>query len=129
MNKIYNSPDYRSLTPAARSVFKQVVETLTEKGLFDESDMPVIASYARNVVLARVAAEDIEKHGAVITYIERGFEHVKTNPAITVMSQAQKSYLDIAVKLGLTPAGRKKLKGEGAAPKTALDQFNEEFDD
>lgn len=129
MNKIYNSPDYRSLTPAARSVFKQVVETLTEKGLFDESDMPVIASYARNVVLARVAAEDIEKHGAVITYIERGFEHVKTNPAITVMSQAQKAYLDIAVKLGLTPAGRKKLKGEGAAPKTALDQFNEEFDD
>lgn len=128
MSKVYNSPDYRSLTPAARAVFKQVVETLTDKGLFDEADMPVIASYARNVVLARKAAEDIEKFGAVITYIERGFEHVKTNPAITVMQQAQKAYQDTAVKLGLTPAGRKKLKGEGVAPKTALDKFNEEFE-
>lgn len=127
-NKIYNSTDYRSLTPAERTVFKGVIETLTERGLLDEGDLPVIAAYARNVVLARVAARDVEKHGAVIEFEDRGYKKYKANPAIAIMNQAQTAYLATALKLGLTPTGRKRLKGEGVAPKSALDQFNEEFD-
>ena len=74
--------------------------------------IPIIAGYARNVVLARVAARDIEKYGSVIEYEDRGYRMVKTNPAVDIMNKAQNAYEATAIKLGLTPTGRKRLKGE-----------------
>ena len=37
---------------------------------------------------------------------------VKTNPAVDIMNKAQNAYEATAIKLGLTPTGRKRLKGE-----------------
>ena len=45
------------------------------------------------------------------------------------MGKAQNDYESTAIKLGLTPTGRKRLKGEGKPKKTALEQFNEQFDE
>ncbi len=125
-NKTFNSADYKSLTDSERTVFRTVVETLTERGLFDPADVPVIAGYARNVVLARCAARDIEKFGTVIQFQDRGCDKWKENPAVGVMSKAQNAYEATALKLGLTPTGRKRMKGEGTRKKTALEAFDEE---
>ena len=125
--KTYNSADFRSLTDAERTIFRNVVETLDGKGLFDVADVPVIAAYARNVVLARIAAKDVQKIGTVIEFQDRGCTKWKTNPAVDIMYKAQNAYEATAIKLGLTPTGRKRLKDETTA-KTASDEWDEKED-
>lgn len=127
--EIYGTPDYKVLTGPERTVFKNAVEALSEKGLFRLEDIAVIAGYARNVVLARTASRDVQRLGTVITFKDRGCTKYKTNPAVDIMRKAQNDYEDTAIKLGLTPTGRKRLKGEGKAPKTELDRFMETMSD
>ena len=127
--KIFNSGDFKSLTKPEQTIFRDVVSVLDQKGLLDPADVPVIASYARNVVLARTAAKDVQKLGTVIEFKDRGCTKYKTNPAVEIMGKAQNDYESTAIKLGLTPTGRKRLKGEGKPKKTALDKFNEQFND
>jgi len=124
-NKTYNSADYKALMDPERTVFRNMVDTLTERGIFNPSDVPVIAAYARNVVLARTAARDIQRLGTVIEFKDRGFTKYKTNPAVDIMNKAQAAYEATAIKLGLTPTGRKRLKGEEPSPKSELDIFLE----
>ena len=127
--KIFNSGDFKSLTKPEQTIFRDVVSVLDQKGLLDPADVPVIASYARNVVLARTAAKDVQKLGTVIELKDRGCTKYKTNPAVEIMGKAQNDYESTAIKLGLTPTGRKRLKGEGKPKKSALDKFNEQFND
>lgn len=127
--KIFNSGDFKSLTKPEQTIFRDVVSVLDQKGLLDPADVPVIASYARNVVLARTAAKDVQKLGTVIEFKDRGCTKYKTNPAVEIMGKAQNDYESTAIKLGLTPTGRKRLKGEGKPKKSALDKFNEQFND
>jgi P27 family predicted phage terminase small subunit len=124
-NKTYNSADYKALTDPERTVFRNMVDTLTERGIFNPSDVPVIAAYARNVVLARTAARDVQRLGTVIEFKDRGFTKYKTNPAVDIMNKAQAAYEATAIKLGLTPTGRKRLKSEEPPPKSELDKFLE----
>ena len=111
-NKTYNSADYKAMTEAERTVFRNMVSALSERGLFNPLDVPVIAAYARNVVLARIAARDVQRLGTVIEFEDRGYTKYKTNPAVDIMNKAQAAYEATAIKLGLTPTGRKRLKGE-----------------
>ena len=127
--EVFNMTDYKVLIETEKTVFRSTVKTLQERGLFSLADVPVIASYARNVVLARSAAKDIQKLGTVIQFKDRGFVKYKSNPAVAVLHQAQTSYEATAIRLGLTPTGRKRLKSEEIRKeKTALEMFEEESD-
>ena len=126
-NKTYNSADYKALTEAERTVFRNMVSALSERGLFNPLDVPVIAAYARNVVLARIAARDVQRLGTVIEFEDRGYTKYKTNPAVDIMNKAQAAYEATAIKLGLTPTGRKRLKGEEKV-KTASEAWDERDD-
>ena len=125
--KIFGSTDYKALTESERTVFKQVVNTLSKAGTFRPADIPVIAGYARNVVLARIAAKDVQRLGTVIEFKDRGFTKYKTNPAVDIMTKAQLAYEATAIKLGLTPTGRKRLKGEERI-KSASEAWDEQGD-
>ena len=125
--KIFGSTDYKALTESERTVFKQVVNTLSEARTFRPADIPVIAGYARNVVLARIAAKDVQRLGTVIEFKDRGFTKYKTNPAVDIMTKAQLAYEATAIKLGLTPTGRKRLKGEEKI-KSASEAWDEQGD-
>lgn len=124
---IFGSTDYKALTEQERTVFKDLVKALTSQGLFQLADIPVIAGYARNVVLARTASKDVQRLGTVIEFKDRGYTKYKTNPAVDIMRKAQSAYEDTAIKLGLTPTGRKRLKDE-TATKTASDEWDEQDD-
>ena len=126
-NKTFNSADYKALTDAERTVFRNMVSALSERGLFNPLDVPVIAAYARNVVLARIAARDVQRLGTVIEFEDRGYTKYKTNPAVDIMNKAQAAYEATAIKLGLTPTGRKRLKGEEKT-KTASEAWDERED-
>ena len=125
--RFYNSGDYRSLTDAQRREFKHVVEDLDERGLLKVSDVPIIASYARNVLLARLASRELEKRGILLDEQDK-YHGVKTkqNPAVDILQRAQSAMEKTAIQLGLTPTGRKRLKGEEQV-KSPLDTFMEEI--
>lgn len=125
--KIFGTTDYKALTDAERTVFRNVVSTLYDQGQFRLVDIPVIAGYARNVVLARVAARDVQRLGTVIEFTDRGCKKWKTNPAVDIMTKAQNAYEATAIRLGLTPTGRKRLKGEERT-KTASEEWDEQQD-
>ena len=60
--RVFNSGDFRSLSDSQRRVFRQVVEDLEARGLFRATDVSIIASYSRNVILARQASKDLDKY-------------------------------------------------------------------
>ena len=125
--RIYNSGDYRSLSDSQRREFRHVVEDLDGRGLLKVTDVPIIASYARNVLLARLASKELEKRGILL--VEEDKYHgtkVKQNPAVDVLQRAQRALEDTAIRLGITPTGRKRLPGDGQK-KSELDTFMEEM--
>jgi len=126
--KVYNSGDYRSLSDAQRRIFRHVVEDLESRGLFRATDVSIIASYSRNVVIAREASKEIEKRGLLLD--EEDNYHgvkVKKNPAVEILQVAQRAMEETAIRLGLTPTGRKRLKEE-ASTKSASEAWDEEED-
>lgn len=121
------STDYKGLTAPERQIFRSVLDDLVERGIFKLADCPAISSYARNVNLARKAAEDIEKYGTLLKQEDKYHgEIIKENPAVGIMQRAQKAAEDTALRLGLTPWGRKKMKSEEIAPKSDLDTWLDE---
>ena len=128
-NKIYNSGDYRSLTDKQRRIFRDVVTELDQRQMLRLTDVPVIASYARSAILARLAREELEAHGLVV--VEEDKYHgrrMKENPAFSIYSRAQSAMAQTAALLGLTPTGRKRLKSEEAPAKTASEVWDEQQD-
>jgi len=117
MKKLRDGVDYRSLSTSERPIFMSAVKMLDERGVFNFCDTPVLASYARNVVLARTASKDIYKLGIVVEFQDRGCTKYKENPAIGVMQKAQTAAENTALKLGITPLGRQRIK-EGKNKKT-----------
>ena len=63
----------------------------------------------------------------MIEFKDRGCTKWKTNPAVMIMTQAQNAYEATAIRLGLTPTGRKRLKGEERL-KTASEKWEEQDD-
>ena len=126
--KVYSSGDYRSLSDAQKRIFKQVVEDLESRDLFRSTDISVIASYSRNVILARLASREIEKHGIVLEEADKyhGVK-MKQNPAVDILQKAQRAMEDTAIRLGLTPTGRKRLKAEEKL-RTASEEWDEQED-
>ena len=127
-NKVFNSGDFKSLSDAQKRVFRHVIEDLEARDLFRMTDVSVVASYARNVVLARLASKEIERYGIVLTETDKYHgTKMKQNPAVDVLQRAQRAMEDTAIRLGLTPTGRKRLKGEETT-KTASEVWDEQGD-
>ena len=127
-NRVFNSGDFKSLSDSQRRIFRQVVEDLDDRGLFRPTDVAIIASYARNVILARLASKELEKNGIMLTEVDKYHgTKKKQNPAVDILQKAQISMEKTAALLGLTPTGRKRLKDEQNI-KTASEAWDEQQD-
>jgi len=127
--KIYTSGDYRSLTDKQRRIFRNVVTDLDQRQMLRLTDLPVIASYAQSVVLARLACKDLEKRGLVLEEEDKYHgKRLKENPSYGIFRKAQSAIAQNAVLLGLTPTGRKRLKSEEVPPKSASEAWDEQED-
>ena len=125
-NSIFGSADYRCLTDAQKRIFRRIVTELDGRQLLRVADTGVIASYSRNAVLAREASAEIEKRGILLDYTDQyNRTTTKENPAVSILLRAQKAMEDTAIRLGLTPTGRKRLKGEEAPPQTDSEKWDE----
>lgn len=127
-NKVFNSGDFKSLSDSQRRIFRQVVEDLDARGLFRPTGVSIIASYSRNVVLARLASKELDKNGIMLTEDDkyRGIKK-KQNPAVDILQKAQIAMEKTAALLGLTPTGRKRIKDEERI-KTASEAWDEQND-
>lgn len=126
--RAYNSGDYRSLSDSQRRIFRQVVDDLDARGLFRVTDVAIIASLSRNVILARLASKELDKNGIMLTEEDK-YHGMKTkqNPAVDVLQKAQTAMEKTAALLGLTPTGRKRLKDEQNI-KSASEAWDEQND-
>ena len=127
-NRVFNSGDFKSLSDSQRRIFRQVVDDLDSRGLFRPPDVGIVASYARNVVLARLASKELDKNGIMLTEDDK-YRGIKTkqNPAVDILQKAQVAMEKTAALLGLTPTGRKRLKSEDNV-KTASEAWDEQAD-
>ena len=126
--RVFNSGDFKSLSDSQRRIFRSVVEDLVARDLFRETDVPIIASYSRNVVLARLASKELEKYGIMLEEVDKYHgKKKKQNPAVDILQKAQIAMEKTASLLGLTPTGRKRMKGEEKM-KTASEEWDEQDD-
>ena len=82
--EIYGTPDYKALTGPERTVFKNAVEALSEKGLFRLEDIAVIAGYARNVVLPRETKKGVKPPAGGRGAKSLGGHCFKTTPPVAL---------------------------------------------
>jgi P27 family predicted phage terminase small subunit len=95
------------LSEAATIVFKELVSAASPDH-FAHSDMPLLASYAEAIVIARQSAEALEREGAVISG--------RTSPWLTVREKSVREMVALSMRLRLAPQSRLKAEAVGRRP-------------
>ena len=117
---------YLNLSPPARMEYEKVCRYMMAQGTLKSCDLPVVATYAQAQIDIRKAQEEIDQYGMTIVCVDRyGHEKRELNPAVKIKRDAERQVGNLAVLLGFTPTGRKRLKGETKEPPSDLDKFME----
>jgi P27 family predicted phage terminase small subunit len=96
------------------------------RGTLRIGDLPVVAAYAQAQIDVREAQKEIDRLGLVLVSEDRyGNPKHEANPAVKIRKDAANQVSTLALMLGFTPLGRKRLKGEETPPKSDLDKFME----
>lgn len=90
---------------------KKLIELLSDKGIYEETDEILLDELMFNLKMLRDAKVDINKNG-ILTYINKEKTLTNINPSVTVYKGALKNIMDICRKYGLTPRDRSELKIE-----------------
>lgn len=120
---------YLTLGKPARHEYLKVCRFMIEHRTLKTCDLPVVAAYAQAQIDMREAQKAIDKLGMVITGTDR-YDNPKTevNPAVKIKKDASTLVSNLALMLGFTPLGRKRLKGEEAPQKSASEVWDEQQD-
>ena len=121
---------YYALGPEARLEYTKACRIMMARGTLRIGDLPVVAAYAQAQIDVRKAQKEIDRLGLVLVSKDRyGNPKHEANPAVKIRKDAANQVSNLALMLGFTPLGRKRLKGEENAPKTELDNFIEKLND
>lgn len=110
-------PDH--LDDWGREAWADIVPKLAELGVLTELDGRALGMYCEAYSRWRRALEEIRRDG-VTSFTDQG--GVKSNPAVTVATQAERFMTAILLEFGLTPSSRSRVKTD-AAPRDALSDF------
>lgn len=117
---------FYSLGPDARQEYTKACRIMMARGTLRIGDLPVVAAYAQAQIDVREAQKEIDKLGLVLISQDRyGNPKHEANPAVKIRKDAANQVSNLALMLGFTPLGRKRLKGEETPPKSELDKFME----
>jgi P27 family predicted phage terminase small subunit len=89
-----------------KDVWRQIVLTC-DQAHFQQSDAPLLVRYCENVVLARRAADALNREGAVIAG--------RPNPWLVVAEKCDRALVALSMRLRLSPQAR--MRREGTVPK------------
>jgi hypothetical protein len=96
------------LDDAERDVFINTVGSKRPEA-FEPSDLPLLAAYARAVVLEQRAAAALKTNGPVTA-------DGKPSPWLAVLAQATKAMMTLSLRLRLSPQGRRSPDRPGHVP-------------
>jgi len=117
---------YFALGPEARQEYAKACRIMMARGTLRIGDLPVVAAYAQAQIDVREAQKEIDRLGLVLVSEDRyGNPKHEANPAVKIRKDAANQVSTLALMLGFTPLGRKRLKGEETPPKSDLDKFME----
>ena len=120
---------YLSLGKPARHEYLKVCRFMIEHRTLKTCDLPVVAAYAQAQIDVREAQKVIDKLGPVIVGEDRyGNGKTEVNPAVKIKKDASTLVSNLALMLGFTPLGRKRLKGEELPQKSASEVWDEQAD-
>jgi P27 family predicted phage terminase small subunit len=120
---------FLSLGDDARKEFEKTCRFLIAKGTLRSCDLPLVASYAQAQIDIRTARKSIDDLGMVLKGIDRyGNPKYDANPAVKIRRDAEKRLESFALTFGITPLGKKRLKGEEPPKKTASEEWDEQND-
>ena len=120
---------FLNLGEAARLEYLKVCRFMIKHRTLKTCDLPVVAAYAQAQVDIREAQKVIDQLGMVIVGEDRyGNGKTEVNPAVKIKKDASSLVSNLALMLGFTPLGRKRLKGEEAPPKSASEVWDEQQD-
>ena len=90
---------------------KKLVELLSDKGIYEETDDILLDELMFNIKIMREAKADITERGN-LTFIDKEKKLTNLNPSMTIYKGALKNIMDICRKFGFTPRDRSELKLE-----------------
>ena len=93
------------LDPIAKSVWKERIPQLLERGDIQDADLIHLELYCVNYSLFRAAVEDIHKNGFSIVN-SQGTQ--SRNPALSAKADAEKVMVKMSSLLGYYPVSRRK---------------------
>lgn len=93
------------LDPIAKSVWKERIPQLLERGDIQDADLIHLELYCVNYSLFRAAVEDIHKNGFSIVN-SQGTQ--SRNPALSAKADAEKVMVKMSSLLGFDPVSRRK---------------------
>ena len=115
---------YFALGSEARLEYTKACRIMMARGTLRIGDLPVVAAYAQAQIDVREAHKEIDKLGLVLVSEDRyGNPKHEANPAVKIRKDAANQVSNLALMLGFTPLGRKRLKGEETPPESDLDKF------
>ena len=101
--KTHNPPSF--LDPIAKTVWKERIPQLLERGDIEDADLIHLELYCVNYSLFRAAVEDIHKNGFSIVN-SQGTQ--SRNPALSAKADAEKVMVKMSSLLGFDPVSRRK---------------------
>ena len=99
----------QDLSPQARAIWEEAIEAVAHTGMLTAADLPMLRLYCETAIRYKQAAQMYDETGP-LTRGQNG-EIVKT-PLHQIVRDNAVLYLQLASKLGLTPAARSGLRGD-----------------
>jgi P27 family predicted phage terminase small subunit len=105
----------KNLSPDAALCWHDTIALMKKRGILDVSCGPTLAIYCETHATWRKAVDDVLARGFEIpvTCTRKDgttYETTKTNPAVRIKSDCEKTLLNMQKSLGLTPDTRRKVE-------------------
>ena len=118
---------YTVLSDEGKVEYEKVCRDMIAKKTLRGSDLPVISAYAQSMVDIVEANKSIDDLGLILKeHDKNGNPKYNPNPAVKIKRDAEKQVANIALMLGFTPLGRKRIKPEDPIGESPLDNWIKE---
>lgn len=121
---------YEDLSQRAKAIYRSKCQELIADGELRRGYLTTLISWADNYARYLKLKGEVEEEGYTFrSHNKFGDDVISANPKVKMMNDAQKMANNLLADFGATLAKARKLGKEKPKSKSALEKFNEEFDD
>lgn len=121
---------YTDLDSRAKAIYRSKCLELIQDGELRRGYLTTLISWADNYARYLRLKKEVEAEGyTFMSHNKFGEKVISANPKVKMMNDAQKMATNILKEFGATLTKARSLGKQKPAPKSALEKFNEQFDD